>query len=138
MPIPGLGLTYEFVIEYNTYPFGNFLSIGNDDFFEFTDLTSQAKLPLTVFHVSELGGANQDSIFILEGAHWNAEETNYVYRFDTKINQLSIPVVKGKAPSMRKGISSVSSEGKIKKNIQEKLGLTGESIKQMVFFNQST
>ncbi|CAB4495226.1 galactose oxidase [Rhizophagus irregularis] len=90
-----------------------YLSIGNDDFFEFTDLTSQAKLPLTVFHVSELGGANQDSIFILEGAHWNAEETNYVYRFDTKINQLSIPVVKGKAPSMRKGISSVSSEGKI-------------------------
>ncbi|RGB29337.1 hypothetical protein C1646_672541 [Rhizophagus diaphanus] len=90
-----------------------YLSVDDEDFFKFTNLTSQAKLPYTVFHVSELGGANQDTIFILEGVHWNTAETNYVYSFDTKINQLSIPVVKGKAPPMRKGISSVSYEGKI-------------------------
>jgi hypothetical protein len=102
----------------------------SNDFLKFTDLTSQANLPLTVFHVSELGGVNQDLIFILDGAHWNDAEKNYVYSFDIKTNQSNIPVVQGKTPPMRKGISSVSYQGKI----YLFGGQTGSS-NEVVFFN---
>ncbi|GBC05063.1 hypothetical protein RclHR1_00600026 [Rhizophagus clarus] len=92
-----------------------FLNVNGSDmnFLTFTNLSSEVNLPLTVWHQSELGGVNQDSIFILGGVHWSDAETNYVYSFDINTNQLSIPAVQGKSPPMRKGISSVINEGKI-------------------------
>ncbi|CAB4416566.1 unnamed protein product [Rhizophagus irregularis] len=79
---------------------------------EFTDLTSQVNLPLTLLHVSELGGVNKDLIFIVGGLNWNDLDTNHVYSLNTKTNELSVPIVQGKVPPPRKGISSVIYEGK--------------------------
>jgi hypothetical protein len=90
------------------------VNTSGNNLFEFTDLTSQVNLPATIHHVSELGGVNQDLIFILGGEHWYETETiNYVYSFNIETNELSVPVVQGKTPPMRKGISSVIYEGKI-------------------------
>ncbi|PKY62802.1 hypothetical protein RhiirA4_489956 [Rhizophagus irregularis] len=79
---------------------------------EFTDLTSQVNLPLTLLHVSELGGVNKDLIFIVGGLNWNDLDTNHVYSLNTKTNELSVPIVQGKVPPPRRGMSSVIYEGK--------------------------
>ncbi|CAB4416564.1 unnamed protein product [Rhizophagus irregularis] len=89
------------------------VNIPNLSNLTFSDLKSQVNLPLSIFHISELGGVNKDLIFILEGVHWNDPETNYIYSFNTKTNELSVPIVQGKVPPTRKGISSVIYEGKI-------------------------
>ncbi|PKY49270.1 galactose oxidase [Rhizophagus irregularis] len=88
-----------------------YLNVNSTDV-EFTDLTSQVNLPLTLFHDSELGGVNKDLIFIVGGVNWNDPDTNYVYSLNTKTNELSVPIVQGKVPPPRKGISSVIYEGK--------------------------
>ncbi|CAB4495219.1 galactose oxidase [Rhizophagus irregularis] len=80
---------------------------------EFTDLTSQVNLPLTLFHVSELGGVNKDLIFTIGGVNLNDPETNHIYSLNTKTNELSVPIVQGKVPPTRTGMSSVIYEGKI-------------------------
>ncbi|RIA84944.1 hypothetical protein C1645_831518 [Glomus cerebriforme] len=51
--------------------------------------------------------------FIVGGQHWDNTNTNYLYRFDIKSNGLSVPIIQGKAPPTRKGMNSVSYEGKI-------------------------
>ncbi|POG76550.1 hypothetical protein GLOIN_2v1838068 [Rhizophagus irregularis DAOM 181602=DAOM 197198] len=79
---------------------------------EFTDLTSQINLPLTIFHDSELGGVNKDLIFIIGGVNWKDPDTSHVYSLNTKTNELSVPIVQGKVPPSRKGMSSVIYEGK--------------------------
>ncbi|RIA84962.1 hypothetical protein C1645_831538 [Glomus cerebriforme] len=78
------------------------------------DLKNQGvNLPFTIFPTASIGGVNQDSIFIIGGQHLNETNTNYLYRFDTETNELSVPIVKGKAPPTREGMNSVSYKGKI-------------------------
>ena len=85
-----------------------------DEKFTWVDLKSQgAKFPLTLLHTSDIGGANQDSIFIIGGLHIGETNENYVYRFDTKTNATSIPIIQGKTPPRRENIDSVSYGGKI-------------------------
>ncbi|GES78851.1 hypothetical protein GLOIN_2v1878605 [Rhizophagus clarus] len=72
------------------------------------------RLPHTFSHTANIGGINQDSIFIIGGGHlYDEKNTNYFYKFDTNTNELSVPVIQGKAPSTRIGMKSVSYEGKI-------------------------
>ncbi|GBC30257.2 hypothetical protein GLOIN_2v1768952 [Rhizophagus irregularis DAOM 181602=DAOM 197198] len=83
-------------------------------FSSWVNLKSQGvKLPHTFSHTANIGGANQDSVYIIGGAHWNENNTNFLYRFDTKTNELSVPVIEGKAPQSRIEMNSVSNEGKI-------------------------
>ncbi|CAB5391161.1 unnamed protein product [Rhizophagus irregularis] len=91
----------------------NIPNLSNLNYLTFSDLKTQVNLPLSIFHISELGGVNKDLIFILEGVHLNDPETNYIYSFNTITNELSVPIVQGKVPPTRKGISSVIYEGKI-------------------------
>lgn len=51
---------------------------------------------------------NQDSIFIIGGKQYDETSTNYLYKFDTKTNELSVP-----APPTRLEMKPVSYEGKI-------------------------
>ncbi|RIA84960.1 hypothetical protein C1645_831535 [Glomus cerebriforme] len=93
-----------------------YLDVGtSDNFLKWTDLKSQGvKLPTTIWHSAHLGGGNQDLIFIVGGLHYDQTNTDYVYIFDTKTNELNIPtVIKGNVPPRRKGINSVIYEGKI-------------------------
>src|SRR4051794_23499780 len=54
------------------------------------DLNSQGvKFPYTGGHTSDIGGTNQDSIFIIGGAQ--LETTNLVYIFNTKTNEITKP-----------------------------------------------
>ncbi|RIA90349.1 hypothetical protein C1645_823484 [Glomus cerebriforme] len=97
---------------------------GPSDFFYFdtssyiwTDLQSQGvNIPFTVWHTANIGGVNEDSIFIIGGTHYDEIDNaypNYIYRFDTKTNVIDIPEIQGKAPIHRKGVNSISYEGKI-------------------------
>ncbi|CAB4386952.1 unnamed protein product [Rhizophagus irregularis] len=88
------------------------VNVSDVNRYEFTDLTSQVNLPLTLFHDSELGGVNKDLIFIIGGVNWNDPDTNHVYSLNTKTNELSVPIVQGKVPPPRIGMSSVIYEGK--------------------------
>ncbi|RIA99294.1 hypothetical protein C1645_730923 [Glomus cerebriforme] len=89
----------------------------NDTFFTYTGLKSQGvNFPLSVYHIANIGGANQDSIFIIGGIHvLKASNADYVYRYDIKTNEFNIPVIQGKAPPIqfRVGVNSVSYGGKI-------------------------
>jgi N-acetylneuraminic acid mutarotase len=78
------------------------------------NLKSQGiKLPHTSFHTANIGGVNQDSIYIIGGAHSDEKNNNYLYVFNTKTSELSVPVIEGKAPQTRIGMNSVCYEGKI-------------------------
>jgi N-acetylneuraminic acid mutarotase len=46
-------------------------------------------MPTKATHMADIGGANQDLIFIFGGI---LEEQNTVYQFDTKTNTLSTPI----------------------------------------------
>ncbi|RIA84950.1 hypothetical protein C1645_831525 [Glomus cerebriforme] len=84
----------------------------SENFLTWVDLKKDGvNLPYTVWHIANIGGVNQDSIFIVGGAHYNV--SNICYEFDTKTNALSIPAIQGIVPPSRKGINSVSLEGKI-------------------------
>jgi hypothetical protein len=74
------------------------------------DLKSQGiNLPLKVEHTANIGGVNQDLIFIIGGL---LMDKNLVYQFDTKTNVLSTPIIQGKTPN-RGFMNSVSYERKI-------------------------
>ncbi|PKY55046.1 galactose oxidase [Rhizophagus irregularis] len=68
------------------------------------------KLPFKVEHTANIGGINQDIIFIMGGL---IGDTNLLYQFDTKTNIVSIPIIQGKVPTSRAFMSSVNFEGKI-------------------------
>ncbi|RIA84955.1 hypothetical protein C1645_741948 [Glomus cerebriforme] len=90
------------------------LQINSANFSKFIDLKSQGvNLPLSVHHNAEVGGVNQDSIFIIEGLILDEINNSTLYKFDTNTNELSVPVIQGNAPPIRKGMRSVSYEGKI-------------------------
>ncbi|RIA79221.1 hypothetical protein C1645_841232 [Glomus cerebriforme] len=85
---------------------------SKETFAKWTDLKSQGvNFPLSVFHIADIGGVNQDSIFIVGGVR--VKNPNDTYRFNIKTNELSIPVIQGKAPPMRARMNSVSYKGKI-------------------------
>ncbi|RIA80026.1 hypothetical protein C1645_839420 [Glomus cerebriforme] len=85
---------------------------SKDTFIKWTDLKSQGvNFPLSLFHIADIGGVNQDSIFIVGGVR--VKNANDIYRFNIKTNELSIPVIQGKAPPMRAKMNSVSHKGKI-------------------------
>ncbi|RGB29340.1 hypothetical protein C1646_818583 [Rhizophagus diaphanus] len=91
-----------------------YLGINNTIKNLWVDLKSQGvKLPHTFSHTANIGGVNQDSIYIIGGAHWDENNTNFLYRFDIKTNELSVPVIEGIAPQSRIEMNSVSNEGKI-------------------------
>ncbi|GES78856.1 hypothetical protein GLOIN_2v1878605 [Rhizophagus clarus] len=86
----------------------------NENLFSWVNIQSQGvKLPHTFSHAADIGGVNQDSIFIIGGAHLDEKDTNYLYRFDTKTNELSVPVIQGMAPPTRMGMKTINYEGKI-------------------------
>ncbi|EXX60712.1 uncharacterized protein OCT59_010274 [Rhizophagus irregularis] len=88
------------------------LNTDNDEnFLTWADL--KVKSPFTYGHTADVGGINQDSIFIIGGIHYDETNTNYLHRFDTKTYELSVPVIQGKALPTRVGRSSVSYKGKI-------------------------
>ncbi len=74
----------------------------------FVDLRNRINLPFIEFHTANIGGANQDSIFIIGG-----RGKNLVYQFDTKTNTISIPIIQGPTPPRREDMDSVSYGGKI-------------------------
>jgi hypothetical protein len=75
------------------------------------DLTSQGVyLPPKAGHAADIGGANQDLIFMIGGY---LEEQNVVYQFDTKTNALIKPIIQGITPPGRNLINAVSYKGKI-------------------------
>jgi hypothetical protein len=78
------------------------------------DLTSQGvNLPTKSGHIADIGGTNQDLIFIVGGF---VENQNMVYQFDTNTNKLTTPIIqanKGKIPPSRVFTNSVSYKGKI-------------------------
>ncbi|PKY19024.1 uncharacterized protein OCT59_001274 [Rhizophagus irregularis] len=82
-----------------------------ENFLTWVDL--KVKFPIISGHAADVGGINQDSIFIIGGNHYDEKNTNYFYRFDTKTNELSVPVIQGKAPPTRVARNSVSYEGKM-------------------------
>ncbi|RIA90350.1 hypothetical protein C1645_823485 [Glomus cerebriforme] len=91
----------------------DFFYLSSMDLF-WIDLQSQGvNIPYTAWHTANIGGINEDYIFIIGGVHFNELNTNYIYRFNTKTNAIDIPVIQGKAPIMRRGVDSVSYEGKI-------------------------
>ncbi|RIA79775.1 hypothetical protein C1645_810689 [Glomus cerebriforme] len=76
------------------------------------DLRSQGvNLPYTIWHTANIGGVNQDLIYIIGGVQ--LDETNLVYQFDTKSNTLSVPIIQGITPPRRRDMDSVSYQGKI-------------------------
>jgi hypothetical protein len=88
------------------YDFG--LGLNNT---ELVDLRSQGiNLPYETLHTANIGGANQDLIFIVGGV---LEKQNTVHQFDTKTNTLTTPIIQGKMPPIRGIMNSVSYEGKI-------------------------
>ncbi|RIA99296.1 hypothetical protein C1645_859212 [Glomus cerebriforme] len=87
----------------------------SNTFFTWTDLKSQGvNIPPTVSLTANLEGVNQDSIFIIGGQHiLKQSNEDYFYKYDIITNEMSIPVIQGKAPPARGGVNSVSYEGKI-------------------------
>jgi N-acetylneuraminic acid mutarotase len=79
------------------------------------DLRSQQgiELPYVIWHTANIGGADQDSIFIIGGLGVGELTNTLVYRLDTKTNTTSIPIIQGKTPPRREDIDSVSYGGKI-------------------------
>ncbi|RGB30666.1 hypothetical protein C1646_793291 [Rhizophagus diaphanus] len=79
------------------------------------DLRSQKgiNLPYMFWHTANIGGANQDSIFMIGGVGTVELSNNLVYRFDTRTNTTSIPIIQGKIPPRRRNTDSVSYGGKI-------------------------
>ncbi|CAB4495217.1 unnamed protein product [Rhizophagus irregularis] len=91
-----------------------YLDVNPDDIKSFlTWVDLKVKLPYTNGHTADVGGINQDSIFIIGGIHYDETNTNYLYRFDTKTYELSVPVIQGKALPTRIARNSVSYKGKI-------------------------
>ncbi|RGB23702.1 hypothetical protein C1646_806030 [Rhizophagus diaphanus] len=91
-----------------------YLNLNSDikeNFLTWVDL--KVKLPYTIGHTADVGGINQDSIFIIGGMHYDETNANYLYRFDTKTYELIVPVIQGKALPTRLARSSVSYKGKI-------------------------
>src|SRR3954452_3810544 len=79
-------------------PQSNFIYIGGPERI-WVDLPSQGvNLPLKAGHIADIGGANQDLIFIIGGV---LETQNTVYQFDTKTNTLTKPIIKGLIPTGR-------------------------------------
>ncbi|RIA95404.1 hypothetical protein C1645_734026 [Glomus cerebriforme] len=77
------------------------------------DLKGQGvKIPLLASHTANIGGVNQDLIFIIGGLQLIPNDV-LVYQFDTKTNAISTPVIQGITPSRRSGVNSVSFGGKI-------------------------
>src|SRR5688572_8517363 len=75
------------------------------------DLTNQGvNLPLIAGHAADIGGINQDLIFMIGGVYG---EQNIVYQFDTKTNTLTTPLIQGNVPPIRGYINTVSYQGKI-------------------------
>ena len=64
-----------------------------------------------MMHTSDIGGANQDSIFII-GGH-QLETTSLVYKFDTRTNAITAPIIQGITPPRRRDTKSISYGGKI-------------------------
>jgi N-acetylneuraminic acid mutarotase len=81
------------------------------NFLTWVDL--KVKLPYTNGHAADVGGINQDSIFIIGGTHLDETNPNYLYKFDTKTLELSVPLIQGKAPPTFLARRSVSYKGKI-------------------------
>src|SRR5690348_6296188 len=118
MPGPRVGHTAT-LLGNKIYYVGGY--IGNDittaDFFyldeksTWVDLNSQGKFPQIDGHTSDIGGANQDSIFIIGG--FQLETTNLVYRFNIKTKEIITPIIQGKEPPRRRDMRSVSYVGKI-------------------------
>ncbi|CAG8611028.1 3660_t:CDS:2 [Rhizophagus irregularis] len=79
------------------------------------DLRSQKgiNLPYMIWHTANIGGANQDSIFMIGGVGTVELSNNLVYRFDTRTNTTSIPIIQGNIPPRRRNTDSVSYGGKI-------------------------
>ncbi|GBC10578.1 hypothetical protein RclHR1_09740003 [Rhizophagus clarus] len=74
------------------------------------NLNSQGvKLPARYGHSANIGGTNQDLIFIIGG---ETKDTNLVYVFDTKSNKIDIPT-RGSSSINRSFMGSASHEGKI-------------------------
>jgi len=107
MPGPRVGHTAT-LLGNKIYYVGGY--IGNDittaDFFyldeksTWVDLKSQGvKFSQIDGHTSNIGGANQDSIFIIGDS---------IYRFDTKTNAITAPLILGKVPPRRIDMSAVS------------------------------
>jgi hypothetical protein len=83
----------------------------NEETETWEDIKSQGiNLPFKVEHTANIGGTNQDIIFIIGGL---IGDTNLLYQFDIKTNIVSIPIIQGKIPASRAFMSSVSFEGKI-------------------------
>lgn len=78
-----------------------------------TDLNSQGvNIPFKNGHSANVGGPNQDIIFIIGGPQ--LQNINSVYQFDTKTNKLNAPITLGNAPDLgRLFMVSVINGGKI-------------------------
>jgi len=63
------------------------------------DVYCRLCIPATAYHSTSIGGANQDSIFIIGDS---------IYRFDTKTNAITAPLILGKVPPRRIDMSAVS------------------------------
>jgi hypothetical protein len=98
-------------IKFKNSTFSNFFySVAN----KWVDLTSQGvNLPIIVSNViANIGGENQDLIFIMGDVGGGSEVKDEVFQFDTKTNTLTTPLIQGKIPSYA-SINSVSYKGKI-------------------------
>jgi hypothetical protein len=118
IPEPRVGQAAVPIRDRIYYIGGGSLSNGSSNFFylesnkAWVDLTTQGvNLPPKVFHTADVGGTNQDLIFIVGG---QLEEQNLVYQFDTKTNTITTPLIQGKIPPTgRAFMNSVSYKGKI-------------------------
>ncbi|GBC04956.1 hypothetical protein RclHR1_05970013 [Rhizophagus clarus] len=92
-----------------------YLNVNPDDkenFLSWVDL--KVKLTQLNGHAANVGGINQDSIFVIGGVHLDGKDNiNYLFKFDTKTLELSTPLIQGKAPPTRVSQKAVSYEGKI-------------------------
>jgi hypothetical protein len=85
-----------------------YLEIGK----QWVDLSSQvANFPIfKAWHAADVGGANQDLIFMIGGRNL---ELNEVHQFDTVKNTITTPLIQGKTPMGRQHMRAVSYNGKI-------------------------
>jgi hypothetical protein len=101
--------------------YNRFTNSNSSNFFyseanKWVDLTSQGvNLPIFVGNIANIGGANQDLIFIIGDVGSGNKEQYEIFQLDTKANTLTTPLIQGKIPPDRNliSINSVSYKGKI-------------------------
>jgi hypothetical protein len=118
MPGPRVGQAAVLVGKDKIYYSGGyeFTPISSLFYLEFrkqwVDLSSQVAnlYLLKSWHAADVGGANQDLIFMIGGRD---VELNEVLQFDTVTNTLTTPIIQGKTPLGRQHVETVSYNGKI-------------------------